>query len=270
MPDRVPKLAGRKQLFRFRLNGGRKQTFHDDQPERRSSADRQRLRVAWHAPVWDRRAGGRVTLADLADGFYQPKIPTARSGIWYPIAVRHFTSAREEGTGLRNDGLTKIARGWIYAIVEATEPYTHVKSGWTGKDPEFSGRSRRNELQAGNWRPLTIKKSIGPFPAEVASALEREAHRWLHNCAIGGEWFACTPEYAWSAVERVVHRFQNPPGPADWPFFSRPKAEPEMPDSPVHRSVAALRACGTRARKEGDHAKAAEYEARAARLNSGA
>ena len=150
----------------------------------------------------------------------------------------------------------------IYAIVEEREPDAQVKIGKTKGDVEV----RRRGLQGGNWRPLVVWRAIETLDGRQAEKIENQVHFWLSEYGLSGEWFDCTPEFAWHAVERALHLMHNPLDPTEEFLRGWNSARgPTLPGSPVHRTVAAHRAHAKRARQRGDLVGArARSEGRAA------
>lgn len=55
---------------------------------------------------------------------------------------------------------------------------------------------RLSELQVGNHRPLKLCAVFEGDDKRAAYALEQRVHSALSPFAIGGEWFACSPQTA--------------------------------------------------------------------------
>lgn len=85
--------------------------------------------------------------------------------------------------------------GWVYVIANEAVPKL-VKVGCTDRDPD----ARAKELAATGVPGEYVVK----FRLEVddAFAVEREAHRLLHDMHHSKEWFCCTIERAREAVEK--------------------------------------------------------------------
>jgi hypothetical protein len=94
----------------------------------------------------------------------------------------------------------------IYAIVEKRDRDAQVKIGKTKGAVE----TRRGTLQSGNWRMLVVWRVAEALNERQAERIENEVHIWLSEHALGREWFDCTPQFAWHAVERAIFLMQNP------------------------------------------------------------
>jgi hypothetical protein len=155
----------------------------------------------------------------------------------------------------------------VYLIEELSmsgEPQSPaiVKIGQAGLDPETARRA----CERGNARTLVLRYCTDPLTAAEAWKVEHMAHRWLHEWALQREWFACpNTDFAQQAIARVLHHIRNrETGLTD--VLLQHSSEPTVPNSPIARSVAALRAHRTRSLERGEAEKASGFEQRIERL----
>jgi hypothetical protein len=143
-----------------------------------------------------------------------------------------------------------------------------VKVGQAGLDPDKARRA----CERGNARTLVVRYFTDPLTIDEAAKVEHTVHRWLHKQAIQREWFECPNiDYPQQAIDRAFHSIRNP-NPTANPdlndFVLRHPAAPTVPDSPIARTIAALRAQRKRASDRGEVEKASRYDRRIERLLS--
>jgi hypothetical protein len=156
----------------------------------------------------------------------------------------------------------------VYVIEE--QPHSdevippRVKVGRCGLSAEVT----RGQLQRGNPRPLVVKFETELLTLPEAIGLERTAHLWLHDHSLGGEWFACAANYAEVAIKSALNARRNPRTDAEEVelMWRHRQSRSNLPNSPVHLSVAAHRARAKRAKQRGDLPTAAYHEDQVASL----
>jgi len=88
-------------------------------------------------------------------------------------------------------------KGWVYIISNQAMPDV-VKVGFSTKDPDL----RASELKhTGAPHPYVVDYEV---LVEQPRVVEQQVHRELSEYREGREWFRCTPEFAISAIQRIV------------------------------------------------------------------
>lgn len=177
------------------------------------------------------------------------------------------TVRRGAGLVCGGEGQVMSAGAKVYAIIEKPHPDGPVKIGMTKGDVE----TRRRGLQGANWRQLVVWTETELFDEHEARYIEYQVHTWLSEVALNGEWFECTPQYAWHAVECAIYQLRNPLSTNEAfarAWYPSVPSGPKVSSSPVHRSVAAQRSLATKALKEGNDAIVAKHLAKAKLLLS--
>lgn len=144
----------------------------------------------------------------------------------------------------------------IYLLVEGDPPHRRVKIGQSDR----SAKDRRDELQGGNWRRITVRHQTDRFVPYPGWRVEKLLHDWAWESSKGelleGEWFRCSPESAIRAINGLFALLQDPPPP-------HKDAAPTL-----KQTRAALRAHLTRAKNVGDFQGVARFEAKIAALEA--